>query len=374
MLTPSDRTLLRDPLFTCYLLYLATIPIARPTLFSVGATAVQLSDVFLAALYVLWAARVLGGPSRLRFERLTTASLLFLGTLLVSLVATHTLAVAPVLKLAAYATFVLLPVVSKGVLDDEARLQLALKAWFVGAAIATITGLVGIMAFYADRPTGVAMMCGYGGLSAGDYPRLCAPFRNQSMFCNYLTVVVGLLLACGPGLFRRAVLWPFIAAVALVATFTLSAGVGGFALSAAIALVGRRVLASEPWRLRERALAVAAVLVAVFFALSMLGTLQPKGQGNVSLGSRDFLIPDGMRPSIWKGVVPTIRRFPVTGMGYGALVSETDDPRAFYRPDQIPSLRGPVAPHRMEAHDIWLSVLGQAGGERPLALRLTALW
>jgi O-antigen ligase len=354
-------TVWRDPLLTCYLLFVATIPIARPALISVGGKPVQLADVFLVAAYVIWGARVLAGTYRLRFDRLTIASVVFLGTLLLSLVVTHTLGGARLLKLAAFATFVLLPVLSKDVLGDEARLQLALKAWFVGAAIATLTGIVGIVAFYADRPTGLAMMCGYGGLPAGDYPRLCAPFRNQNMFCNYLTIVAGLLLACGSGFFRRAVLWSFVAAVTLVAIFTLSAGMGGFALAAAIALIGGRVLASKPWRLRDRALAVVALLAAAFFALSMLATLQPEGRGNVSLGSRDLLFPDGPRPSIWKGVVPAIRRYPVTGMGYGALVSETDDPRAFTQPDLIPALPRTTAPQRMEAHDIWLNVLGQAG-------------
>src|SRR5262249_5387471 len=90
-------------------------------------------------------------------------------------------------------------------------------------------------------------------------------------------------------------------------------------------------------------------------------TLAPPGGGDISLGSRDLKMMDGMRPSIWAGVVPTIRAHPLIGMGYGARVSETTDPRAFTPPDKLKTLTGPVEPHRLEAHNVWLSVLGQAG-------------
>jgi O-antigen ligase len=121
------------------------------------------------------------------------------------------------------------------------------------------------------------------------------------------------------------------------------------------------VLRGERWRPADRALTGAALLCAAFFALSMLATLQPRGTGHLSIGSRDVLLFDGMRPSIWRGTLPTLSRHPITGSGYGTLVSETSDPRAFASPDAIPFLERPIKPRRLEAHDIWLSVLGQAG-------------
>lgn len=354
------RAWLKDPLLACWALFIVTLPLARPAL-PVGGTFAQISDLFLIAGWAIWLGRVVSGRAKLRVDRLFIAGVVYLATLGLSLATTGQLAPKLLLKLGAYAMFVLLPVLSRDALDDEGAFDTALRAWIAGLAIAVGVGLAGIAAFYLHRPTGEALMCGWGGIPSGNYPRLCAPFNNQSMFTNYLTASIPLLLTVGRGMMSRRTWLAFVGATCVVALLTLSAGVGGFAIAFAAGVIGPRLLRGQPWRLVDRAVAGAAILVAGFFALSMIATLQPRGAGHVSIGSRDVLLFDGMRPSIWTGAVGTIERYPVTGQGYGTLVSVTTDPRAFTPPDKIPLLTRPIKPVRLEAHNVWLSVLGQAG-------------
>jgi hypothetical protein len=356
---------------TLFLAFLAALPITRPAAIKLGKTPVQLSDLLLLVLMGAAAAQLLRRKMTLPLGRLALASGCYLAALAASLAANHDLRVLSAAKLGAYAMYIAVPLLAPAILTDEARLKLALRAWLVGAALAVAIGLAGVAAFYLHRPTGEAMMCGWGGLHAGNVPRICAPFSNQNMFCNYLSVSAALALGVSGTALPGRWAWALAIAAGVTALFTMSAGVGGFALACTIALLAARRLRGERLRLPSQALAAGALLVAAFFAVSMLGTLQPKGQGNVPLpGSRDLLIPDGMRPSIWAGVMPAVQAKPILGIGYGKPVSVTTDPRAFAPPDEIPRLPRPIQPHKLEGHNVWLSVLGQAG---VLGL-LTFLW
>src|SRR5207245_2413757 len=162
----------------------------------------------------------------------------------------------------------------------------AVRAFLAGGAIVVVIGVFALACFYLDRHgLGDALRCGYGGMPAGPYLRLCLPFRLPNMLADYLVVFFPLLLACGTLLGRRAVTLPLIACTCAVMPFTFSAGLGGFAIAGAIVWVGARRRSGKRWNVLDSGAALAAGGVAAVLALTMVATLQPAGRGQVSLGS-----------------------------------------------------------------------------------------
>jgi O-antigen ligase len=73
-------------------------------------------------------------------------------------------------------------------------------------------------------------------------------------------------------------------------------------------------------------------------------------------------LAEGGRVDIWRGALRTAAAHPVVGKGYGTLVGETSNPRAVVSMEHwgtgAMEASGPVT---VEAHDVWLNVLGQTG-------------
>jgi hypothetical protein len=355
----------RDPTVLAVAAFAVSLPIARPVVFKVGPSGVQLADLILVAVWLIAIGRALTGHIKPRFGAIFYLPVAYLATQLLSLVVAHKLGFVAVLKLGAYAEMVLLPWLLSHVVKDAADVRYLVRAVAIGALLAVGIGLVGFGAFYVHRPLGDAMMCGWGGIKAGNYPRLCAPFNNPNLYLNYLTTTCPLLIvALADRLaFSRGVsafgAWALLGAMGFVALFTLSAGVGGFAIAGAGGIVAWRRYRGHVRGLFDVALGSFAALLAVFFLSTMVATLQPHGEGHFSVGHYDVKLMDGMRPPIWKGT--RLRENWVTGVGYGEPPAITSDPRSFTPPDRLKDIVGPVTPHAMDAHDVALSVLGQSG-------------
>jgi O-antigen ligase len=361
---PVSR-LLDDPLLLLYAAFVATIPISRWPVGRFFGQGLQASDVFLACLYAVWGIEWLRGRAKLRIDPLLVASVAYLSVLALSIAVAH----GPrshALKLVAYVPMVLLPALTARLLTTEERWWWAMCAWVVGALVAVGVGVVGIVAFYVD-PGGLGqrLMDGYGGLPLLPVPRLTAPFANPNMFANYLVVAIAILLGFGSLVLRRRWLVVVVAlACGVVATLTLSAGFGGFMLSLAVSVIALERQRGGAPRLWHRVLAGAAVGAALFFTLASIATLQPHGAGTFSVGPRDVKLWDGTRPPIWRGVMTNVQAHPILGIGYGSLVASVTDPHAWIpvarQATEVPRV-APGTIHLMEAHNVWLSVLGQAG-------------
>ncbi len=365
---------LRDPALVLLLAFAVAAPIARPPLIQIGSLRLQACDLLLALSYLAAAAQWLAGRLRLRPSRLMFAGIAFLGALAVSCLLAPRRELRALLKVAAFAPLVLVPLLAAHVITTQERLALLARAWIGGSIIAISVGLVTIAAFYLHRPTADSMMCGYGALAAGNYPRVCAPMIHPNMVADYLITVIPALLLCG-ALVGPRLRWALILGAGVVAAFTLSTGIGGFAIAAAVAVVVARRRRGK-LRLREWALVGAAAAVALLFTAASVNSFVPRGQGHVAVGSRDVKLFDGSRPSIWMGAARTFAAHPLTGEGYGTYVAVVTDPRAYVPADRIGKATGPVRPVRMEAHNVWLSVAGQAGlvGLAAFALLLWAIF
>ena len=323
----ADLAALREPSVALYCLYAASVPLARPGVFAVAGNPVQLADVLLILSYAAWGVLWVRRRPRLVVDGALVASLVFLATLGLSLAASGGLRTGALLKLGAYATMILSPVLAAQVVTTSAGLRCLLTAWIVGVCLAVVTGVAGIVSFYLDRAgLGAALMCGYGALSAANLPRLCAPFRHPNMLANFLALggpPVMLLIARTA---RPVLAWIFAGALLLVGVLTLSTGFAGLVLGVAIVAWG--LARGRRWAVPARVTIVAATAaVMAVLTIGTIATLVPPGEGHVSLGRRDLRLWDGPRPSIWRGAAATIVRHPLTGAGYGTLVAETSDPR-----------------------------------------------
>ena len=340
-----------------YVATLASLPVARPAILSVGSTGVQVSDLLLAATYLTSAAGWVVRRQLPWRDPLLWGTFPFLAIAAASIVLSPQAGSTSWPKLAALAGYVLLPWLSRGVLDgDEAAVRLALRAWLLGTLLAVTVALIGLAAFAIDREVLTRLGCSYGRLPEGPYPRVCLPFRNPNYLANYLTASVPLLLACGGVLLPRPWRLMAVGGCALAALFTLSTGIGGFALALGITVWAT---ANRPRRLRAVALASGAV-VAIGAAAVTIGHVVPRGHGHLEAWGHEWHFARGPRVHTWLSAGATVARHPLAGVGYGLVVART--PGA----DLDPWLTGHLDPTQegplfAEAHNTWLNVAGQTG-------------
>jgi O-antigen ligase len=262
------------------------------------------------------------------------------------------------IKLVALGGYVLLPWLAQEVLDgDEDALRLAVRAWLLGTMLAVAVGLAGMVAFAFDRDILTELGCSYGRLPEGPYPRICLPFRNPNYLANYLAASIPLLVACGGILLRRP--WRLVAvgACAVVALFTLSTGIGGFALAVGLIAWG---MGRGRGRRGTAALTV-GVLLALGAAAVTVGHLVPPGHGQVEVDGHGWNFTRGPRVFTWLSAAETTIHHPLLGVGYGLVVARTPGG------DLGPWLTGGLDPFAAEgplfaeAHNAWLNVSAQTG-------------
>jgi len=329
-----------------YALGVALLSLAGAWGFDALGPRLQLSDLAFAAAALGAVVELARGRLRLRWVPADAALAAYVACAALSTVLSASPVPVKLLGLGLLATiYVLARTMPKKVL---------IGAWLGGAALAGVVGLVGILMFYAGvrvRP-GNPFVAAYGSIPVGDYPRIVGLFGNPNMYCNYLACALAAVAWVWPQGSRRRWLAAIAALLVLNAFFTLSVAVGGIALGAAIA-----------WRGRARGLVLtgASLAAAALLALTLV-QLVPRGSGDVNVGPWDVRLAEGGRIDIWRGALRTFARHPVVGQGYGTLVGSTTNPRATVSMEQWGTgAMAETAPTAVEAHNVWLNVLGQTG-------------
>lgn len=368
---PPDRrswsaVVREEPLVAALAAYVFSMPFARPGVLKIGSSEAVAADLVLVALWITALVRVVTRKIKLKVDALLVLGVLFIGAEVLSLVLAHKLATTTLVKLGAFAAMVLLPWILGHVLTTEERIGAVMKAWFAGSLGALGLGVVGFIAFYVNREgLGMKLMCGWGALAPQPVPRLCTPFTTPNYFENYITSTIPIALYVFRDRFsvlpnkRSALPWLYFVCAAFVAVFTLSAGIGGVGLTAALAFLAWRRYDGKANRRVTILLAGAALLIAAFGLVTMIVTVQPKGMGDIHLGARDIKLWDGTRIDVWS--TNRWRESPITGIGYGELASNVTNPRCWTPVTKMDSLVGPQPPHPMDGHSVLLNVLAQAG-------------
>jgi hypothetical protein len=350
----------RDPALLAYMAFAASLPWGWPAIFKIGTSRVQISDVLVLAILGVWLLR-LRRPSPGRRLGLYAAGLAYIAALGASVLFGAEPGMVRLLKLAGYAAYVLLPAISVDLIRDEESLLHVVRGWLAGAAALVALDVLGILAWYVARESaGQLLACpSYGLLRSGNYPRLCGTFQNPNMHANYLIVVMPIALACGTALVPRVWVGVGVAAATLCALFTLSAGVGGYVIAAAIVLLSFESV--RRLRLLRFGVIAGAAVAGLFFALTMVAKFVPAGTGHFGAGGRDLHLWASARPALWRSAVETFLAYPLFGKGYGSRVAFTTDPYVILSPDRADQVTGPMPLTFMEAHNAWLNVAGQAG-------------
>lgn len=137
-------------------------------------------------------------------------------------------------KTAATIYLVLIAAVAIEVIDTPEKLRLTILVFLCASVIPILIGIATVGLFYADPQSSLLpyLTTHYGAVPVGNYPRLSSTFSSASMFCNYLNVVLMVLLIGGAKEWVNKKLFVIgIAAVLICAVFTVSSGLGAVVLA-----------------------------------------------------------------------------------------------------------------------------------------------
>ena len=225
-------------------------------------------------------------------------------------------------------------------------------AWLTGTVVTIIASLVGILIFYLGLKTQSDnyLLSHLGSLPSGDYPRIRALFENANMMCNFLNVsIVFAFLAERLGWLKRTPARIVQLGVIAASLFTISPGLGGIALSTGLwywtlfSNKSRRPFARS-------ALLSGAVFAAVFFVAVLVSPDTQNTEQEIRLPFTNTTIEVSVRVLVWENTVGTFVKHPWVGKGTGTNVAEVKY-QAMSGDNQI----------LLEAHNVWLNVLGQTG-------------
>ena len=294
---------------------------------------------------------MLRGDARLRWSNGVGLLALYLAAMLVSLLATGTIAAAAP-KLASQLYLLSLPILVDTLTDDLDDLKRLFLAWLAGTSVTALVGTAAVVMFFAgvDRSTIDFALHNFGTLPPGNYPRLESTFAYPAMLCNYLTVSLALLLLCLHlrWIGRRAG-YALLGAILLTAAFTITPGLGGIGL-----ILGAWIFAILKARARAVAvigLASSVLLAVAFVAVAVIAPVfDPGAPFFIALPGIEAPFAPSVRAMAWSEAVAAFVAQPLFGSGLGSA--------AIAVPYVAPSGDAQVL---TDAHNVFLNVAMYCG-------------
>jgi len=224
----------------------------------------------------------------------------------------------------------------------------AADAWLLGTAICLLVTWFGVLL----GPEALQEQMSYGGGSIRGLPmaRVSGPFPHPNMFGDYL-VVSGAILwtrwrALGDVWGRGTVAAVWLLAGTLLVTVS-SAWLGAGVLMTAIGLHTMRQRGKRLAIQWKRPGPVILVVTGVtLFTMTLAGLVVPMGVDVAGLS----LTGSAIRPAIWGSALETFQEAPIGGVGARPFLAVAADP-----------LDVTSGPGLWDAHNIYLSILGQFG-------------
>jgi putative inorganic carbon (hco3(-)) transporter len=334
-----------------FLLLVVSLPLVRPFNTRLFGLQTPFTDFIFIAVFLFTAAAVLRREIVVRFDRFY----FFIGLYAAALALSTVFSEQPgrsVVKLAGEFYLFALALVAFHLALDKSFFPRVAAAWLTGTVITAAASLAGFVLFYAGYKlqSNNYFLSHFGSLPAGNYPRIHALFANANMMCNYLNVsLMFALWAERSGRLKKTPALLLQAGIWASALFTFSPGLGGMFLSAGIWYWNSfrergRVFLS-------RAALAGGAAAAVFFAAAILvspDTANTDQNFSLPLTGRTF--ETSVRVLTWQSALDSFYRAPLTGRGTGI------DP-AFVDYETL----GGQHQQLRDAHNVWLSVLGQSG-------------
>ena len=337
----NHRTTIRSLVFGLFLLLIVSLGFMKPSL-DVGFVWATPTDLIFPIVFLGWLIALATGAFSVRWR---TEYLIFAFYFLAVLISAI-FSVNPQLsfsRLPGAAYLILLAIVTASIVTSFNDLRIICAAWLAGSVIPLLAGLAGILLFYLAPGNAWLpdLTYHYGAVPVGNFPRISSTFISASMFCNYLTVTLMLVLASVKlrwiGVAPGALI---IFAVGICALFTVSIAIGGIVLALGLWLS----FTSARTYIAHVALTLSGAVAIAFLAISPFALSAPPGA---------FLF-GGLTPSsrflVWRDAIATFLADPLTGHGVGTAVANV----AFQNYEGTWSLL-------TDAHNLFLSVAAQSG-------------
>ncbi len=297
----------------------------------------------------LWILALSAGQTKFRFHRFYILLAFYFGALLCSAIFSDDRQTS-FIKLGGELYLLLLPVLIFNLVEDENDLKRLIQSWLCGTAAAVFVGAIVILLFYFDRENSLLSYTVYsfGAVPVGNYPRLRVNFLTPSLLCNYLSVSFSLLLAAAHLKWIRKSLFLILATlIVLIAVFTISSGLGGFAL-----IIGWWIFYGQ--RTENKFLAVSSLgggtTAALLFWLMNFIALQPHSTAPYTFHVFGHELYPSPRLLVWTASLRTFRENLFFGRGVGQDSCQV----VFQNTDgSFTALT--------DAHNIFLSVASQEG-------------
>jgi putative inorganic carbon (hco3(-)) transporter len=334
-----------------FLLLIISLPLVRPFNTVIFGLQVPFTDFIFLFAFVFWLIALLRGETHFRFDKFYIFIALYGLTLTISTIFSVQPERSFFKLLGEFYLFALAVLAFNLVQDKSFDKQIAI-AWLIGTALTILASFAGFVLFYLGYKNQADnyFLSHFGSLPAGNYPRIHALFANANMMCNFLNVSLLLaVLAEKTGWLKK--IWARILQTGIwfAAVFTFSAGLGGMVLSLGIwywtlfrqnkkTLVSKLALGS-------------AILFAVFvFCSTLVSPDTVNTTHEFSVPFSDKKLEASVRVLVWENALENFREFPLTGRGTGTNTASL----------QYQTLSGSNQ-ILLDAHNVWLNVLGQTG-------------
>jgi putative inorganic carbon (hco3(-)) transporter len=341
---------LRNIVWILFLLLIFSLSIGTPVIYFQNLR-LTLTDVIFPIVSLIFLVTILLGHLRFRWHKFYWLLLFYFATMVLSTI----FSVNPrqsLIKLLSEIYLLGLVVLTFNLVRTEQHFKQVIQTWLCGTFLTILVGFLTIFLFYFQRDSSILQHTTsiYGAVPVGNYPRLTSIFISSSMFCNYLSVSLVLLLIAEKLNFIGEKLCRILVCLLLIcAVFTISSGLGGI-----IFTIGVWIWVCD--KSSQNGFAKISfgggILVAILFFVINFVALQkyPNAPYSIKLPFFEIELLPSSRLLVWSDSLHTFAENVLTGKGLGLNSCEV----VFQNTD------GNIA-YLTDAHNIFLSVASQNG-------------
>jgi hypothetical protein len=334
-----------------FLLFVVSLPLVRPFNTDIFGFQAPYADFIFLAVFAIWLLAMLRGECKFQFHKFYIFIALYgLALTISTILSTETKR--SFFKLLGEFYLFAVAVLTFNLVREKSFYKRIVGAWLIGTGLTILASLAGCGLFYLGSKTQADnyFLSHFGSLPAGNYPRIRALFANANMMCNFLNVSLLLaVLAEKAGWLKKTPARILQTGIWGAAVFTFSAGLGGMVLSLGIWFWAVFCENKKPL-LSKTALFSAILFAALVFCSTLISPDTNNTAQEFSLPFSDQKVEASVRVLVWENALENFGEFPFVGRGTGTNAA-TLKYSTLSGDNQI----------LLDAHNVWLNVLGQTG-------------